>query len=338
MPLFQPNPAFRQQIVPDIFTQARQQGLQESGLEAQIAKMQAQAKLYGAQAGQVGQIPPLTALQQAQMMKILAEIGQMGKQTPLQEAQTKKTIAETGQIGQPAPKFPEERELTRAKTEQARRTSSAEQIANMKLKLFRDNPGLLLKTLLKQDLTGPERLRLGNQLRGEFNSSKIYKNFLVTQRSERAMHVAYQEAIRGDLESKVGADQALAVMFQKMLDPDSVVRESEYARTPEGVGVLQRISSYVEKWQKGGLAISDADRAALYDIAKKLLVVEKQTMNELIERYTMIAKDYGIEPKLIFGNIKKFNDKTTQTFQEIYNALPSGATYTAPDGTQRTKK
>lgn len=155
-------------------------------------------------------------------------------------------------------------------------------------------------------VTGDDELDKATVLRKEFDASKAYKDFQTIQRSEKGLKAAYKISAAKDTKSRIASDQALGVLFQKMLDPDSVVRESEYARTPEGASFVNRLKSYIPKLMKGGLAISDEDRKAIVEIASKLLTESKRTLNTHIDRYTGIAKDYGVNPRLILGNIKRF--------------------------------
>jgi hypothetical protein len=55
---------------------------------------------------------------------------------------------------------------------------------------------------------------------------KDTKNFSDIERSYKAMDQVYKDSIqKGDKESLAATDQALVIMFNKMLDPTSVVRE-----------------------------------------------------------------------------------------------------------------
>lgn len=158
------------------------------------------------------------------------------------------------------------------------------------------------------DMTRAEKLATATVLRKEFNAAQVNKDFATIQRNEAGMKHALSLSMRPGF-SRVASDQALAVQFQKILDPASVVRESEYARTPEGVAVLNRLEGAVDKLQRGGLAMTDSDRKAMVEMAEKLLEEAKMSMNRHIERYSHLADDYGVEGKLIFGNIKPFDVK-----------------------------
>lgn len=164
-----------------------------------------------------------------------------------------------------------------------------------------------LRKELSGELTDKETLGRATVLRKEFNTDQAYKNFQILQRSEDQMKEAYRLATSKDVNSRVAADQALAVTFQKMLDPSSVVRESEYARTPEGVSLMNRMGSFVEQLQKGGLTIKDEDRLALIQAASKMLKSGQRQMNSHIRRYKSLSKDYRVPARYVLGDIDEFN-------------------------------
>jgi len=176
-------------------------------------------------------------------------------------------------------------------------------------------------------------------LRKEFQDSPIYKNYLVVQDSASKMQAAYDESVTNpSTKSRVASDQALAVLFQKMLDPTSVVRESEYARTPEGISALNYIQAWIPKLKQGGLQVTDEDRKAIYNMAQKLLTVSKETMNRHIAGYTGLAEKYGVEPSLVLGDMKKFelgeenglNKTPTSYFRYGSQTQQQGLTATNP--------
>jgi len=153
-------------------------------------------------------------------------------------------------------------------------------------------------------------------LRREFQADRRVKNYQIIDRSEKALRAALEQS-RIPGKSRIASDQALGVMFQKMLDPDSVVRESEYARTPEGAGIISRLKSWIPKLSRGGLAIGDKDRQALVDMAQKLLEESKRTFNQAYDEYATTAGEFGFNQKAIFGGAKKFGMSAEPTFEQI---------------------
>ena len=172
-----------------------------------------------------------------------------------------------------------------------------------------------------------EMLKRATDLRKEFNSSQITKDYNTISRAAKGMESAFRLATDPNKKTRIASDQALGVLFQKLLDPQSVVRESEYARTPEGASLLNRLQSIAPQMAKGGLKLKDDDRMALLEMSRKLLESAQETFNMQIDRYTGIAKKYEVDPSLIFDNIKKMEVKSNSGF-EMFNV--GGKSYRIP--------
>jgi hypothetical protein len=130
------------------------------------------------------------------------------------------------------------------------------------------------------------------------------QDYQTVDRGYRALEDAFRLSTSPDVKSRIASDQALGVLFQKLLDPQSVVRESEYARTPEGAALLNRIASIGPQLTKGGLRLADSDRRSLVESAEKLLESSQKSLEGHISRYTEIAKSYNVDPKYILGGIE----------------------------------
>jgi len=141
----------------------------------------------------------------------------------------------------------------------------------------------------------------------EFRADERIKNFQIIERSEKGMQAALKKALQPGEKSKIASDQALGVLFQKMLDPTSVVRESEFARTPEGASLMSRITAQIPKLLEGGLAIEDDDRRALVDMAQTLLDQAKVSANAAFDEFSVRADEIGLNKKIVFGGRKRFD-------------------------------
>jgi hypothetical protein len=65
----------------------------------------------------------------------------------------------------------------------------------------------------------------------------------------------------------IAVDQAIITTFNKITDPDSVVRESEYARTQSDQSLLNRLKGTVKAWAAGGPGLTQDDRDAIVRLA-----------------------------------------------------------------------
>jgi len=145
------------------------------------------------------------------------------------------------------------------------------------------------------------------KLRYEFNNNQITKDFNILNRSFKGITKAFLTSTDKDVTSRIASDQALAVMIQKMLDPASVVRESEYDRTPQGAAIMNRLASILPQLQKGGLQLQDSDRKAIVDMAKQLLDAGGEVYNQHYNRYADLANEVGVDGNKVFGGLKPYD-------------------------------
>jgi hypothetical protein len=167
-------------------------------------------------------------------------------------------------------------------------------------------PAEMFKMQREERLANSQQNAVALRLRSEFNQSPIKKEFDTLNRSFKQMSKAYDISTNDNTKSRIASDQALGVMIQKMLDPTSVVRESEYARTPEGAAVMSQLQSFIPKLEKGGMAISNDDRKAILEMAKVMVDAGGDLYNQHIDRYASSALEYGVEPQKILSGVNKY--------------------------------
>jgi hypothetical protein len=90
--------------------------------------------------------------------------------------------------------------------------------------------------------------------------------------------------------------QGVLVTFQKILDPTSVVRESEYARSAAGLSLLSRLQGTWDRIQAGGAGVPVAELQGFVDLAEQFVRNQAQTANLTKEQIDNIAKQYGLDP------------------------------------------
>lgn len=89
--------------------------------------------------------------------------------------------------------------------------------------------------------------------------------------------------------------QAVIIGFNKLLDPASVVRESEYARTPEGQSLLDRLDGFKTQIQQGGAGLTLKGLEEIKDVSNKLLEGYKASLGNFAERTKKTAETYGLD-------------------------------------------
>jgi len=160
------------------------------------------------------------------------------------------------------------------------------------------------------------RITINNEQRRDFKDERdLRKEFLslpevkeyptVEAQTQRAVK-ALAEQGKG---SNVAVDQSIITIFNKMLDPASVVRESEYARTPQDLSVLSRIKGKWDKIQKGGAGLDATERAALQRMVDNFSVIASQQYNNRVGEYKGLARDYGYNPERVVPRKNALDNK-----------------------------
>jgi hypothetical protein len=114
----------------------------------------------------------------------------------------------------------------------------------------------------QENLARQARLDAG-KLRVEFLNRPEVKEFVTINTQVKSMDALLNKALSSDdVKNKVAVDQALISMFNKLTDPASVVRESEYARTPENLPIINRIIGAITKLDAGGAGLTNEESKA----------------------------------------------------------------------------
>lgn len=91
---------------------------------------------------------------------------------------------------------------------------------------------------------------------------------------------------------------AAATSFMKMLDPGSVVRESELGMAMQSTGALDRFSNYINVVAQGQVLTAE-QKQDFARLAKQYADAARQAMQGLNTRYSGLAESYGLNPKNI---------------------------------------
>jgi hypothetical protein len=96
--------------------------------------------------------------------------------------------------------------------------------------------------------------------------------------------------------------QAVLVTFQKILDPTSVVRESEYARSASGLSALNQIQGVFERMAQGGAGVPLQELERFAALADQLVANSGSGLTGRRARLERTAQNYGLDPSLIFDD------------------------------------
>lgn len=134
------------------------------------------------------------------------------------------------------------------------------------------------------------------------------ENTIRTQYQSRAKNYdAVRDAfstIETSAQDKTGAgDIALVTSFMKMLDPGSVVRETEFATARDTGGLLDKLQGQAEKIKKGSF-LSESQRKSFAGLAKKYLEAADKREGQIRNQYENIVDTYSLDYKNVFGRPK----------------------------------
>ncbi len=97
--------------------------------------------------------------------------------------------------------------------------------------------------------------------------------------------------------------QGVLVTFQKILDPISVVRESEYARSGSGQSLMNRLEGQWDKIVQGGAGVPVAELEKFVSLAEQFAKDQKRFADASRARINSIADKYGLDKDLITRDV-----------------------------------
>ena len=166
-----------------------------------------------------------------------------------------------------------------------------------------------------------------SSLRKEFFGLKPVQAAEGVQQSFSQINAAYAQALKAttDGTSKAAADQALIISYNKMLDPGSVVREGEFARSTQGQSLINQAQAKIDQLAKGGAGLTDSERKSIVDVTRVLYSDYIDTYNKKALDYRQNAIRQGGDPNFVAGFMDTIG-KTAESAQEgdviIKNGVP----------------
>lgn len=181
------------------------------------------------------------------------------------------------------------------------------------------------------------RLTSETDLRKEYSSLPAIKEFSTVQ-------TAHKQVINALNNPSAANDLAAATKFMKLLDPGSVVRESELGMAMAATGAIDLMGNYLQRLQNGE-RLNPAQRADFKKAAELAYKAAEDTYNQISNQYVDLANRYKLNP----NNIVLRSGRTPATpATSAEPARPEGVgsnwrlsvdaqgnrAYVSPDGTQ----
>lgn len=109
---------------------------------------------------------------------------------------------------------------------------------------------------------------------------------------------AYSKIRQAATNPTAAGDVSLLYGYMKLLDPNSVVRENEYATAANAGSIPERVWAQFNR-ARNGERLTDAMRADFVNQARKIIDVVRPQINAHIQRYSGIAQAYGHDPSRV---------------------------------------
>ena len=132
-----------------------------------------------------------------------------------------------------------------------------------------------------------------NKLRGEFN--KKADRYTKAKDSYNNILSAFKQSTQ-DPNRKGVSDLQIVRSFMLMIEPESVVRESEFASAAAAQGILEKLLTVREKVEAGAI-LSDTGRRNFVNAARAYISQAKESFAPNINRYSDIAREWNLNPE-----------------------------------------
>lgn len=156
-----------------------------------------------------------------------------------------------------------------------------------------------------------ERFSQEEKLRKEYVGRT--KGFIESQR--------VYENIKSSATAGAPGDIALVTSFMKMLDPGSVVRETEFATARDTAGLLTRLQNIASKVESGEF-LSPSQRKAFVALAGKYMSATEKQEGKVREDLGMVVKNYSLNPDNVFGTRAESDTEPQQDDVEDATVTP----------------
>lgn len=136
-----------------------------------------------------------------------------------------------------------------------------------------------------------ERFKDSITLKKDFDAQPEVKGFKEVQGAWDQISTALQKPSPAN-------DMAAATKFMKLLDPGSVVRESELMMAMQASGALDRFANTADRILRGH-KLTPQQRKDFYEAGQALFNASKDRYSQTVQQYEGIAKQYELDGQFI---------------------------------------
>jgi hypothetical protein len=146
-----------------------------------------------------------------------------------------------------------------------------------------------------------DKFDMEDKLRGDFQAHPTVKAADEMRSAFKLIETAYQTPSAAN-------DLAMATKYMKILDPTSVVRESEFALAVNATGLLDKVQNYAASILEGK-KLNPNQREDFYNSAKAISEAFQKERDGIATRFEENAQQYNLTPANVVGSPRKKDDK-----------------------------
>ena len=161
-----------------------------------------------------------------------------------------------------------------------------------------------LKRAQLEQLTNPKKAAGFSSMKEIFDAeNKLADDHKAQAKTFIDVRDAYSRLDSAMDKATTSAPSALAgaTVFMKLLDPGSVVRESELGMALAATGAIDRMENYYNTL-KNGKVLTESQAKEFKLVGKQLYEAAKTNQTQLDQHYTGRAKAYGLDPSKVVGD------------------------------------
>jgi hypothetical protein len=137
-------------------------------------------------------------------------------------------------------------------------------------------------------------VKMEQALRKEIKADPVVKDFRVIDSKYNGMLTLWNDFVKkGSNDSRIALDQGIVTLYNKILDPGSVVRESEFARTESGQALIKRMQGLMPKLKQGGTGLEIGELREMVEAGEALRNAAEVEFNGAIDGYRTSVQDFG---------------------------------------------
>lgn len=166
-----------------------------------------------------------------------------------------------------------------------------------------------------------------NKQAGISDINNIGKRFTEESKPFQTMSDSMNRLVTGAMANNAAGDMAMVYSYMKLLDPTSVVRESEYATAENARGVPDTVRNLYNKILEG-TRLTPEQKTNFVNLGRQLWDGQSQMQDTRSGYFTNLAKGSGISPDLI---VQDFSGPVKKSLSDYENWASGGTSAMVKD-------